>query len=289
MEKILDLQNQSSLAKLLATENITVTHQKGIKTAYFDVKNRVLGLPVWKDKGKVVYDMLVGHEVSHALYTPQDGFEKFLEKEDRKYFDILNIIEDIRIERLIKNKYAGMPRIFKGAYKELVDNDFFGVKDKDISKLGFLDRLNLRGKIGDVVDIPLNDDEEKLYRECYKAETFEDVIELYHKVKKFAEEEAEAKKQLEEENNQPEETSNDEEGEQIEAPSNGSEDDGDSFDNSSIPEDTSNEADDGTESHSISSSVNDDDIKEAMDELYEQMKSEKTSDEDGEEDEVKLT
>ena len=285
MEKILDLQNQSSLAKLLATENITVTHQKGIKTAYFDVKHRVLGLPVWKDKGKVVYDMLVGHEVSHALYTPKDGFEKFLEKEDRKYFDILNIIEDIRIERLIKNKYAGMPRIFKGAYKELVDNDFFGVKDKDISKLGFLDRLNLRGKIGEVVDIPLNDDEEKLYQECYKAQTFEDVIELYHKVKKFAEEEAEAKKQLEEENNQPEETSNDEEGEQIEAPSNSSEDNGDDFSNSSIPEDTSNEVDDGTESHSISSSVTDEEMEKALDEFLEQRKNEpqETSDDDDKE------
>ena len=285
MEKILDLQNQSSLAKLLATENITVTHQKGIKTAYFDVKNRVLGIPVWKDKGKVVYDMLVGHEVSHALYTPKDGFEKFLEKEDRKYFDILNIIEDIRIERLIKNKYAGMPRIFKGAYKELVDNDFFGVKDKDISKLGFLDRLNLRGKIGEVVDIPLNDDEEKLYQECYKAQTFEDVIELYHKVKKFAEEEAEAKKQLEEENNQPEETSNDEEGEQIEAPSNSSEDNGDDFSNSSIPEDTSNEVDDGTESHSISSSVTDEEMEKALDEFLEQRKNEpqETSDDDDKE------
>ena len=287
MEKILDLQNQSSLAKLLATENITVTHQKGIKTAYFDVKNRVLGLPVWKDKGKVVYDMLVGHEVSHALYTPKDGFEKFLEKEDRKYFDILNIIEDIRIERLIKNKYAGMPRIFNGAYKELVENDFFGINDKNISELGFLDRLNLRGKIGEVVDIPLNDDEEKLYQECYKAQTFEDVIELYHKVKKFAEEEAEAKKQLEEENNQPQESSNDEEGEgeQIETPSNSSEDNGDDFSNSSIPEDTSNEVDDGTESHSISSSVTDEEMEKALDEFLEQRKNEpqETSDDDDKE------
>ena len=83
MEKILDLQNQSSLAKLLATENITVTHKTGLKTAYFDVKHRVLGLPVWKDKGKVVYDMLVGHEVSHALYTPANAMEEFVEKNGR--------------------------------------------------------------------------------------------------------------------------------------------------------------------------------------------------------------
>ena len=58
--EILDLQNQSSVAKLLATENITVTHNKKLKTAHFDIKHRVLALPVWENKGKVVYDMLVG-------------------------------------------------------------------------------------------------------------------------------------------------------------------------------------------------------------------------------------
>jgi Mg-chelatase subunit ChlD len=273
MEKILDLQNQSSVARLLATENITVTHKKGIKTAYFDVKHRVLGLPVWKDKGKVVYDMLVGHEVSHALFTPTDGFEKFLEKEDRKYFDILNIIEDIRIERLIKNKYAGMPRIFNGAYKELVENDFFGIKDKDIPSLGFLDRLNLRGKIGTVIDIPLSEEEEKLYQECYAAETFEDVVELYHKVKKFAEEEAEAKKEEADDNeDQESDTSEDGEGEQLEPQESDSQDDGDDFGNSSLPEDFSDEADDGTESHSIPSAVTDEEIEEALGDYLDQRK-----------------
>ena len=277
MEKILDLQNQSSVARLLATENITVTHKKGIKTAYFDVKHRVLGLPVWKDKGKVVYDMLVGHEVSHALYTPADGFEKFLEKEDRKHFDILNIIEDIRIERLIKNKYAGMPRIFNGAYKELVENDFFGIKDKDIPSLGFLDRLNLRGKIGTVIDIPLNEEEEKLYQECYAAKTFEDVVELYHKVKKFAEEEAEAKKEEADDNeDQESDTSEDGEGEQLEPQESDSQDDGDDFGNSCLPEDFSDEADDGTESHSIPSAVSDEEIEEALGDYLDQRKKHET-------------
>jgi len=185
MEKILDLQNQSSLAKLLATENITVTHSKSLSTAYFDVKNRVLGLPVWKDKGKVVYDMLVGHEVSHALYTNHEEFEKFIEEEGRGNFDILNIIEDIRIERLIKIKYAGMPRIFNGAYKQLVEADFFGTADKDIATLSFLDRLNLRAKVGPFVDVPLNIIEEDIFDRCLQAETFDDVVKLYHEVKKF--------------------------------------------------------------------------------------------------------
>lgn len=190
MESILDLQNQSSLAKLLATENITVTHNRRLSTAYFDVKNRVLGLPVWKDQGKVVYDMLVGHEVSHALYTPHAEFEKFLEDEGRSHFDILNIVEDIRIERLIKLKYAGMPRIFNGAYKKLVEGDFFKVEGKNIDELNFLDRLNLHAKIGSHSDIPLSDEELAIYNKCLKAETFEDVIELYHEIKEFIAEEA---------------------------------------------------------------------------------------------------
>lgn len=282
MEKILNLQNQSSLAKLLATENITVTHKKGLKTAYFDVKHRVLGLPVWKDQGKVVYDMLVGHEVSHALYTPIDGFEKFLEKEDRKYFDILNIIEDIRIERLIKNKYAGMLRIFNGAYKSLVEGDFFGIADKNISEMCFLDRLNLRGKIGNIVDIPLNVEEEELYKECYAAQTFEDVIKIYHKVKKFAQEEAESEKEEETpdaDDQASDDTSGDGEGEQLLPDENG-DTEGDDFDNSSIPEDTSNEADDGTESHSVSSEFNQEDFTKAMQELFEQAKKEADESED---------
>ena len=193
MESILDLQNQSSLAKLLATENITVTHNKRLSTAYFDVKNRVLGLPVWKDQGKVVYDMLVGHEVSHALYTPHEEFEKFLEVEGRSHFDILNIVEDIRIERLIKLKYAGMPRIFNGAYKKLVEGDFFKVEGKNIDELNFLDRLNLHAKIGPYADIPLSDEELTIYNKCLKAETFDEVIELYHEIKEFIAEEANKK------------------------------------------------------------------------------------------------
>jgi Mg-chelatase subunit ChlD len=166
-----------------------------------------------------------------------------------------------------------MPRIFKGAYKELVENDFFGIKDKDIPSLGFLDRLNLRGKIGTVIDIPLNEEEEKLYQECYAAKTFEDVVELYHKVKKFAEEEAEAKKEEADDNeDQESDTSEDGEGEQLEPQESDSQDDGDDFGNSSLPEDFSDEADDGTESHSVTSAVSDEEIEEALGDYLDQRK-----------------
>ena len=65
------MQNQEvkgNLAKLLATENLIVEHRV-VETASFDVDRRVLVLPIW-DVSDRVYNRLVGHEVGHALYTP---------------------------------------------------------------------------------------------------------------------------------------------------------------------------------------------------------------------------
>ena len=60
---------KGTLARLLATENLTVEHRK-VSTAFFDVEKRLLCLPIWKTASNTVYDLLVGHEVGHALYTP---------------------------------------------------------------------------------------------------------------------------------------------------------------------------------------------------------------------------
>ena len=108
----MNLSAQEYLAKLLAKENLSVQHGN-YSTASFDVVNRVLRLPLWKDKGKDVYDLLVGHEVGHALYTPADGWhdsEKKIGKIPRAY---LNIVEDIRIERMIQDTYPGIVTSFQ--------------------------------------------------------------------------------------------------------------------------------------------------------------------------------
>jgi len=187
-----DFTAKTTLAKLLAKEDITVI-ESNMHTAYFDVKNRVLGLPSWKDRGKDVYDMLIGHEVGHALYTPVDALERFHAKCGSTPFDVCNIVEDIRIERIIQNTYPGLPRIFKTAYTILTDEDFFSIKDKDISSLNFLDRLNLRGKIGTIKSIPLSLDEELIYKKCLNAESFDDVLDICLEIKELIENEENSK------------------------------------------------------------------------------------------------
>jgi hypothetical protein len=42
----------------------------------------------------------------------------------------VNVVEDARIEKLMKRRYAGLPRPFYNGYKELADEDFFQIKMK---------------------------------------------------------------------------------------------------------------------------------------------------------------
>ena len=173
------LQNEikGNLARLLATENLIVEHRADISTASFDVNRRVLQLPKWDLASNTVYDMLVGHEVGHALFTPNEDPEEF-----GAPMEFVNVIEDARIEKLIKRKYAGLPKIFNTAYRELSDDDFFGIADENLEDLTLIDRINLHVKIGAYAMIPFAEDEIVFVKRTEEAETFQEVLEIANDV-----------------------------------------------------------------------------------------------------------
>ena len=175
------IRNQKdSLARLMATENLTVVHKK-IPTAYFDVKNRVLACPTFKDDiSNELYDLFMGHEVGHALFTPLEGWHDKVSDKGPIFKGYLNVIEDIRIEKKIKAKYPGLRKSFYTAYKELLEDDFFGLEklDKSISELNLIDRINLHYKVGHGIRVPFSSDEKVVLDKCEKLETFEDVLKL---------------------------------------------------------------------------------------------------------------
>ena len=170
------IRNQKdSLARLMATENLTVVHKK-IPTAYFDVKNRILACPTFKDDiSNELYDLFMGHEVGHALYTPYEGLHSTI-KENRTLKGYLNVVEDVRIEKGIKNKYAGLRRSFYKAYNELMDRDFFGIKDRDLQTLSLIDKINLITKCGSRVNIKLNNEEQKFLDMAEDCKSWEEVV-----------------------------------------------------------------------------------------------------------------
>ena len=175
---------KSQLAKLLATEDLVVEH-KQVSTACFNVHTRVLTLPLWEKASGLVYDLLVGHEVGHALFTPdEDWLEKV--KVPQQF---VNVVEDARIEKLMKRKYAGLAKTFFNGYKELNEDDFFQIKEEDISTFNLADRANLFFKIGNHAYIPIEGDEEQeIINLIAASETFADVLiaaeELYKYCKK---------------------------------------------------------------------------------------------------------
>lgn len=172
---------KSILAKLMATENLTVEQRK-VPTASFDVKNRVLTLPILdKNISNDVYDLFIGHEVGHALYTPIEEM-KFALEEGRVNMSVVNIVEDSRIERKIKNRYPGLRNSFNRAYKELNEKNFFGTEGNDINSYNLIDRINLHCKVGAHQAIYFTDEERELLKEVESTETYTEVIEVSKKL-----------------------------------------------------------------------------------------------------------
>jgi hypothetical protein len=181
VEKIsINIDQQSTLARLLAQENITVLHGN-YRTAWFDPEKRVLALPIWKNRGKAVYDLLTGHEVGHALYTPAKGWHDAVDDIEGAPKAYLNVLEDVRIERKIQDRYPGLRAQFKKAYKVLAEEDFFGLTKlpDDMSDVLIIDRINLHYKLGDNIEVSFFGDAEKDFvKRAFKTETFEDVVNL---------------------------------------------------------------------------------------------------------------
>ena len=164
---------KSQLAKLLATEDLIVENKK-VETAQFDVHNRVLTLPQWEKASNNVYDALVSHEVGHALYTPDR--EWFKEVQIPQQY--VNVCEDVRIEKLMKRRYAGLTKTFFTGYHELSDDDFFNLADEDVDAMGLADRINIDAKIGHWNDVHFTDKEKEIRSLIHNTETFDDVLKV---------------------------------------------------------------------------------------------------------------
>ncbi len=173
------------LARLLATEDLIVEHKK-VETACFNVHTRVLTLPLWEKASNVVYDMLVAHEVSHALYTPNEDMTSL-----GVPHQFVNIVEDARVEKLVKRRYMGLSKTFYSAYKELQEQDFFSLDDEDVFAMNLADRVNLYFKVGNFIEIEFNQPEQEIVNEIANIETFEDTIVAAKKLYEYCKKEQE--------------------------------------------------------------------------------------------------
>ena len=184
----------SLLAQYLAREQLTVVHSATASTASIDLANRVLELPTWDTskvgaQAKPVYHGLVGHEVAHALHTPADQWLAAqteiagANSSDRARAvaqDFVNVVEDARIEKIIKREFPGLKSDFAHMYDAMWKMDAFGCKSSDLSGMRFIDRLNLHFKVGihAGVSIPFSQEEQEIVKRIDRAVSFRDVIDI---------------------------------------------------------------------------------------------------------------
>ena len=192
------MMNKALLSKLMAREDLEVI-EGSFKTASFDPKNRVVRLPLLKEEFNEAATLFIGHEIGHALYTP-DFFSHEKTREDIADipFDIINIVEDVRIERKVREFYPGLVNDFLKGYKRLMTDDFFSVKDKDLNTLKYLDRLNLKSKLNALVDIDFSFKETLMTEKVNAAQTFDDTIAVSREVMEFIKQQQKEEQEVEE-------------------------------------------------------------------------------------------
>lgn len=246
------MKHQSLVGKLLAGENITIV-QKRVSTAAFDIKNRTLYLPIWEDMTPEINDMLICHEVSHALFTPID-YVKALDTQlkFKNASAYLNILEDVRVEKLLKRKYPGTKKSFLFGYNQLNKKDFFGAKNRDLASIHLMDKMNLYYKVGYDCGVNFTEDEMEFVRKADKTETIQDVIALAQEIFEFVSLEKDEEEDLNMKDSMSDSESFDDELSDEQGNSNSSEKDEESGESDGEGDSTSDEESKGDECDSTS-------------------------------------
>ena len=183
-------ETKSLLAKLMASENINVEYREKAETAAFNTESRTLIMPVLKDMTDAATDLFLGHEVGHALYTPQGAIKDVLEK-GGLFKGVVNIVEDARIEKMIQAKFPGLKKSFYSGYTDLMERGFFDLEGKDLNELNFVDRINIHFKIGTRAGVEFSDEEMTIVNKIANLRSFHETLKVSEELFEYCKENAE--------------------------------------------------------------------------------------------------
>ena len=170
-------ETKSLLAKLMASENINVEYRENASTAAFDTEGRTLIMPVLKDMTENATDLFLGHEVGHALYTPQGAIKEVVKK-GNLFKGLVNIVEDARIEKMIQGKFPGLKKAFYNGYGDLMKSGFFDLEGKDVNEANFVDRINIHFKIGTRAGVEFSAEEMTYVDRIANQKNFDETLKI---------------------------------------------------------------------------------------------------------------
>ena len=172
---------------LLAEENLTVV-RSNVSTASINLKTRVITIPNYAVSDKDVFLVMGSHEVSHALNTPREWAHDEVGKiRNGEMRDCINIVEDIRIEKLIRTKFPGFVAVYQRGYRKLMQTEHFSTDMWD--SFNICDRVNAKAKLGSFLDKEMTQFEESVYHYVTtNLHTFKDTLRaatFLHKILKM--------------------------------------------------------------------------------------------------------
>jgi hypothetical protein len=94
---------------------------------------------------------------------------------------VLNVIEDIRIEKLIRRKYPGLVSIYRKGHellyqKAVSENKNYPISNEDWAKRTIIDRISAKVMYGKIIDLELSDNEYAIMKWICRAETWNDTL-----------------------------------------------------------------------------------------------------------------
>ena len=130
-----------------------------------------------------------GVTVNNQYYTFDNGsmWQHHINPIRNMFYGAAPTTEEHSYVTIIFNDAPSSVKNFQNGYKELLNKNFFGIKDKDLSKLNVIDKINIFFKTG--LDVGFDVKEKLLASKVAKCKTPEDVLKLaieisgYHKKK----------------------------------------------------------------------------------------------------------
>lgn len=197
------LESMDLFLKFMAKQGIQIEY-KNSKTAYYNLETNVITLPNYVLNDIDMFIRFGTHEAAHSLFTPNFFYSEHNKKSDKTpngdsgrsividgknyklssaLFSCINIVEDIRIEKLIRQHFPGLIAPYRRSAKALSETKEWSflkkVKDNQakFDSLSLADKINLKTKFKEyLTGVDLTDKEYAILKYVSNTKSFEDVL-----------------------------------------------------------------------------------------------------------------
>lgn len=196
----ISLASMDLFLKFMSKRGISIEYGD-VQTAYYDLENNVITLPNYVLDDIDLFIRFGTHEAAHSLFTPKFFYSEHNTTSrsysitrsvtvngktydlSRDLFSCINVVEDIRIEKLIRQHFPGLIAPYRRSAEKLSKTRQWSMLlrvkgNQDVfDELSLADKINLKSKFKEFLnDVDMTDREYAILKYLSKASSFNDVL-----------------------------------------------------------------------------------------------------------------